>query len=105
MYAAISTEGSDAFDGFSRAFSYVFSRPRQWAGLSVASVVFGVISTGIGIGVAVLVVYLAAWSTSSGMGTGAIADLMSASPFQLRHVFDSDVPTATDSLGASLASF
>lgn len=105
MYATISTEDSDAFDGFSRSFSYVFSRPRQWCGLTVVSFLYGTIATLLGVGVAYLVVYLAGWSVASGMGAGEVAALTSDSPFMLPPVFSREAPPEASLLGPSLARF
>lgn len=81
MIATISTEGSDAFDGFSRSFSYLFSRPREWFGLSIASALYGVISITLAIGMSLLVVHFANWGLASGMGDDAVSSLNGSSPF------------------------
>lgn len=75
MYATIGAEGSDAFDGFSRSFSYVFSRPWQYLGLALVALIYGSIVIVFAAAVAWLTVYLAGWSVASGMGTAAVTRL------------------------------
>ncbi len=43
MYPAIAVEGSDAFDGISRSFSYIYSRPWRMAFYSFVAAVYGAI--------------------------------------------------------------
>ena len=47
MFAAISTEGSDAFDAISRGFSYVYQRPIQFVFYHLCNLVIYVIGLGI----------------------------------------------------------
>lgn len=47
MVAGIAVEGSDAFDGFSRSFSFVTGRARYCAGLVTASLVLGTIGAAV----------------------------------------------------------
>ena len=53
MFPTISTEGSDAFDAMSRAYSYVISRPKQFLLYCIINTSYGVIC--------LAVVALAAW--------------------------------------------
>ena len=41
MYATISAEGSDAFDGLSRSYSYVYDRPWHYLWYAVVAVIHG----------------------------------------------------------------
>jgi hypothetical protein len=67
MVATISTEATDAYDGFSRSYSYVYSRP--WHGLwfVVVAMVYGLVVFVFVKLLASLVVYLAGWAVSAGM--------------------------------------
>jgi hypothetical protein len=68
MYATISTEDSDAFDGFSRSCSYVYSRPWHYLWYSVVAMIYGSVVIFFVITVASLGSYLAFWSVSAGGG-------------------------------------
>ena len=70
MIAAISTESSDSFDGLSRAFSYVYQRSLHLLGYLVVAVVLNLLAMGVAIGFSEMVIYLAGWSFSWGMGDG-----------------------------------
>jgi len=80
MYAAISAEGSDAFDGFSRPYSYVFGRTWQYAWNVLVALVYGSISIFFVTFMATLVVYLTGWAISSGMGADHSSALFWATP-------------------------
>jgi len=88
MAPTISTEVSDGFDGFSRPFSYVFSRPWQLLRLLAVSMVYGMVCVGFVVFLAYLTVHVALWGISAGMGVDEVALLTAGSPFQ----------TATDAL-------
>jgi len=80
MVAAIATEGSDAFDGFSRSFSYLYGRPWLfvwYAGLalSLGPLLVSAVDT-LALGVA----GVAARTVESGMGSGAGSALYAAAP-------------------------
>ncbi|MCH7988628.1 MAG: hypothetical protein IID46_05675 [Planctomycetes bacterium] len=68
MYATISTEDSDAFDGFSRSYSYVYSRPWHYLWYAVVAMIYGSVVIFFVITVASLVSYLAFWAVSAGGG-------------------------------------
>ncbi len=80
MSPTIATEDSDAFDGFSRSFSYVFSRPRQGFGYLLVSVVYGMACVALVALLTTLVIHLAIWGVSSGMGTDEVIVLTAGSP-------------------------
>jgi len=75
MYATVSTEGSDAFDGLSRSYSYLFSRPWYALWLLFLTSLYG----------SVLVVFLhfvldfgtkcAFWAVQSGLGETGLKSL------------------------------
>ena len=80
MQATISVEDSDAFDGFSRSFSYVFSKPWHFIWYAVVAMLFGVVSLQIVQFVMLEVSELAGWGLSTGMNEKAFAALLGNSP-------------------------
>jgi len=80
MIAAISTEGSDGFDGLSRAYSYVYNRPWYYLFLAALAIVYGAAVIFVIWLFASLIVYLAGWSVASGLGLERTAELLSANP-------------------------
>lgn len=80
MFAAICTEGSDAFDGFSRSYSFLFSRPWQYAGQTLFALLYGSLGLVFLSIVAAVVVHLAAWSVGMGMGSDAVRELHLTAP-------------------------
>ncbi|MGE3316580.1 MAG: hypothetical protein AB7O26_15800 [Planctomycetaceae bacterium] len=80
MYAAISTEGSDGYDGFSRAYGYVYSRPWHYLWFTVVSLAYGSAVIVFVSFAATLAVFLAARAVSTGMGIGGVQALISANP-------------------------
>ena len=83
MYATISAEGSDAFDGLSRTYSYVFDRPWHYLWYAFVAVIYGTILIVIVTLLFSLTIYLAGWSVASGLGPAGMRDLYSASPEHL----------------------
>ena len=80
MLAALAVEGSDAFDAFSRAFSYVLGRPLRLACHVAVGVVIAAVAVGLAQAAAVGAASLAAGFASVGMGVEEFADLGLASP-------------------------
>jgi len=80
MYATISAEASDGFDGFSRAYSYVFSRPWHYLWFGIVALAYGAIVVTFVYLVASLVAYLAAAGVASGLGTTATGGLLLGTP-------------------------
>lgn len=68
MYPTISTEGSDAFDAMSRAYSYVISRPKQYILYCTTYTLFGVVCLIIVAFTAWLMVRLSLCTVGVGMG-------------------------------------
>ena len=68
MVATISTEATDAYDGFSRSFSYVYSRAWHAIWYAIVALAYGLVVLLFVKLVASLVVYVAGWAVSSGMG-------------------------------------
>ncbi len=80
MVAAISTEGSDAFDGMSRAYSYIFSRPWYYLFLTALLLVYGAAAVFIVWLFAQLTAYLSGWSVAPGIGLARIRYLFVEAP-------------------------
>jgi hypothetical protein len=80
MYATISTEASDGFDGFSRAYSYVFSRPWHYLWFGIVALAYGAIVITFVYLVASLVAYVAAAGVASSLGTTATGGLLLGAP-------------------------
>jgi len=68
MFPAISSEGSDAFDAISRAYSYVLSRPLHFLSLFITLIVCGVILTFVAGYGACLVMKTSYFTVGLGMG-------------------------------------
>lgn len=75
MYAGVSVEGSDAFDGFSRAYSYVFSKPWHYLWNVLVAVVYGSAILFFVALLAALTTHLTAWGVSAGMGAERFSEL------------------------------
>lgn len=75
MIAAIAAENSDAFDGFSRSFSYLFSRPWLSAWLAAVGLVLGIFFTALVDTLAVGVTAGTAHMVSTGMGDAGVGEL------------------------------
>lgn len=80
MLAAVSTEGSDAFDGLSRASSYVLSRPWYYLWSAIVAMVYGAVVISFVALFASAVVYLAGWGLASGMGAEGVGRLYQFAP-------------------------
>jgi hypothetical protein len=80
MLAAVSTEGSDAFDGLSRASSYVLSRPWYYLWSAIVAMVYGAVVISFVALFASTVAYLAGWGLASGMGTEGVGRLYQLAP-------------------------
>jgi hypothetical protein len=83
MFATISAEGSDAFDGLTRSYSYVFDRPWHYLWYAVVALVYGSVVVFFITLMFSLTVYLAGWSVASGMGHDRVAGLYRLAPDEL----------------------
>jgi len=80
MFAAISVEGTDGFEGLSRAYNYIFERPLYVLWQAVVTMFYG--------SLAIFFVWLAAqvlaeltvWGVSWGLGSEATRALVSGTP-------------------------
>ncbi len=108
MYVAISAEGSDAFDGFSRTYSYVYSRPWHYLWFTVVASAYGSVVIVFIISFAGLSVFLASRSVASGIGADAAANLFQAAPVLFENVspadedFESSITLGTQFVGVWL---
>ncbi len=80
MTATIGVEDSDAFDGFSRTYSYIFGRPWSFAWQLLVALGFGIVAVAIVSLFAKGIVYLAAFSVGGGMGIEKLSALLRESP-------------------------
>ncbi len=80
MICTVSVEGTDGFDGLSRSYDYLLSRPWYALSLVLAMLAYGSIVIVFVLGVATLGVNLAEWGVSSGMDDAAVQGLTSGSP-------------------------
>lgn len=83
MFATISVEGSDGFDGLSRAYNYVYERTWHLLWYVLVAAVHGVVMTTILWFSAQVVLYLAAWGVAWGCGTSSVAGLVDGFPAPL----------------------
>ncbi|HUG93512.1 MAG TPA: hypothetical protein VML55_21915 [Planctomycetaceae bacterium] len=67
MVATISSEATDAYDGFSRSYSYIYSRPWHAVWYAIVAVAYGLVVLVWVKLVASFVVYLAGWAVSLGL--------------------------------------
>ncbi|VAX37866.1 hypothetical protein MNBD_PLANCTO02-2608 [hydrothermal vent metagenome] len=84
MQATISVEDSDAFDGFSRSFSYVFSKPWHFIWYLLVALLFGGIAVEVVSFVASIVINIAAQGLSTGMNEERLTALLGESQFLLK---------------------
>ncbi len=80
MVAAISTEGSDGFDGLSRAYSYVYNRPWYYLFLGVLLLLYGAAAVFFVWLMATLVAYLSGWGVAAGLGLSRVKFLFGEAP-------------------------
>ena len=103
MLAAIGTEGSDAFDGLSRASSYVLSRPWSYLWSAIVAMVYGaVVITFVSL-FASTVVYLAGWGVATGMGAERVGRLYQLAPGMAAPLDAFPPPGDSATIGARLA--
>ncbi len=77
MFPTISSEsGSDAFEAFSRSFSYTFQRPLQYLFYGLVTILFGVLCRWVVALAAGQVVELSLWAASWGGGAARINEVL-----------------------------
>ncbi|MBI3864023.1 MAG: hypothetical protein HY290_19230 [Planctomycetia bacterium] len=80
MFATISVEGTDGFDGLSRAYNYVFERPLYVLWQVVLTMAYGSLAIFLVWSLSQLLTQLAVWGVSWGLGHPATAGLITGSP-------------------------
>ncbi len=80
MFATISVEGSDGFDGLSRSYSYIYDRPWYYAWLIVLTMMYSSVAIFFVWFATALMVHLAIWSITTGMGPDRTAAILHAVP-------------------------
>lgn len=75
MFPTISTEGTDAFDAISRAYSYVYSRPWRYIWYNLVACVYGAVVCCFVVAFAVLMVETTLGTVHFGMGDSAFQDI------------------------------
>ena len=100
MFATISTEGSDGFDGLSRSYSYIYDRPWYYAWLLVLTMVYSSVAIFFVWFATSLTVHLAGWSITTGMGEENTSAILHSIPPLLDVTPLGDTSTHV-SLGAS----
>jgi hypothetical protein len=112
MSPTISAEGSDAFDGLSRSFSYVFGRPWHYLWYGVVALAYGYLIACFVLVVGTLLVHLTGFTLAGGMGVERVASLMNSAPnllggpetlIPMSDVATGAVEVGTDSLGLQIA--
>lgn len=83
MFATISTEATDGFDGLSRAYNYAFERPWHYLGYTLFAMLYGSVVVFFVWLMAQIAVVLTAWAVSWGAGYETAARLFSDPPTQM----------------------
>ena len=76
MFATISVESTDGFDGLSRAYNYVFERPLYLLWQFIVTMLYGSLTIFFVWLMAQLLTQLAVWGVSWGLGYDAVAGLL-----------------------------
>lgn len=84
MIAAVAAEGSDAFDGFSRSFSYLYGRPWLFAWYAGLALLLGPLLVAAVDTLAAGVFAAASRMVATGMGRNAVDTLHAAAPGYVR---------------------
>lgn len=80
MFATISVEGTDGFDGLSRAYNYVFERPLYFLWQAIVTMLYGSIMIFLVWLIAQILAHLAVWGVSWGMGYETTSAFVAGSP-------------------------
>lgn len=76
MWATISTEGMDSFDGLQRCYAYVFGRPLRYLFYAVVAAAFGWAGWLLVRNIATGLIWLTNWSASWGAGAERIQEIL-----------------------------
>jgi hypothetical protein len=102
MFATISVEGSDGFDGLSRAYNYVFERPLYVLWLAIVTMLYGSLMIFFVWLMAQMLTQLAVWGVAWGMGFEGVRGLVAGSP-GLVSTFDIASGAGAATWGAQIA--
>jgi hypothetical protein len=80
MFATISVEGTDGFDGLSRAYNYVFERPLYALWQAVVVMAYGSIAIFLVWTLSQVLTQLSLWGVSWGMGQSGAESLIAGAP-------------------------
>lgn len=80
MYATVSVEAFDGFDGLQRGYNYVFERPWHYLGLGLVTMVHSSVVIFFVWLMGQVIVYLTAWAVGSGLSHEAASQAISAAP-------------------------
>jgi hypothetical protein len=84
MWAAISTEGSDAFDALSRSYSYTYQRPLHYLGYAAVATLLGILSWLLVAAIASAVAYLPLWGLSWSAGGARVEQIAAGLPSDVK---------------------
>ena len=76
MWATVGVERTDAFDGVSRCYAYLYQRPLQWLFYIGVATVLGWMGEAVVHGFAQAAITLAEWTVSWGAGNQRVAELV-----------------------------
>ncbi|HEY2252133.1 MAG TPA: hypothetical protein VGH74_13765, partial [Planctomycetaceae bacterium] len=80
MYATVSVEGTDGFDGLSRAYNYVFERPLYFIWQAILTMIQGSVAIFFVALMSQFLTYLAVWGVSWGRGPAGAAPFATDAP-------------------------
>ena len=98
MFATVSVEATDGFDGLSRAYNYVFERPWLYFWYALVTMVYGSLVIFCVWMMGELIVFLAGWALTWGMGYEAAARLFADAPRLMASAVPTTGATTTGSL-------
>ena len=101
MFATISVEGTDGFDGLSRAYNYVFERPLYFFWQIFLTILYGSVAIFFVALMAQLLTQLAVWGVSWGRGYEGAVQFVADSPGII--LPGQPVPAEAASLGLQIA--
>ena len=100
MFATISVEGTDGFDGLSRAYNYVFERPLYFIWQAILTLLSGSVAIFFVALMAQFLTHLAVWGVSWGRGYDGAAQFVAGSPGL---IIPGPAPAEAASLGLRIA--
>jgi hypothetical protein len=105
MYCAVSADGGDGFDGLSRAYDYLLTRPWTTLGLGLAALVQGSLLVFFAYGVVGMGVETAEWAVGAGLGDERVEGLTSEGPPLVSGWAGTGAASESSEVGRRLAAF